>query len=690
MAALDLVAYSYEAGKALLEKRALKTLKENGQFLTPPPVARYMAQQIGPIHDGGRLLEPAIGSGVLVCAVIEQLIAARQPLERRLNLWIDAYETDRELYNLARQVLTTASEEADREGITLHWQIYHDDFVLACLPETQPTLFASGAECQKPVRNTSFDYIISNPPYFKLNHDDRLVKAAAGKLTGHTNIYTLFMALSARLLVPKGKACFITPRSFCSGVYFSSFRKELLQDVTPLSVYLFRSRDEIFQNDSVLQENVIFTYEKSPQRNSLQYRAGSINILTSKDDQNLHTASLSRQVAFRHFLKQHDGQFRFRLPTGMLDEQILDAVDRWEGSLEFYGLQVSTGPVVAFRAQHLLRGIPPTHDTVPLLWMQNVKPHEVRWPLQDLDKPQTILTTAEALPTAAASPDHSLLIPTANYVLLRRFSAKEDLRRLVAAPFLAKNFPYAQIGLENHLNFIYRKKATFGAVNDLQEVEAIGLAAILNSALIDRYFRIANGNTQVNAAELRALPLPAWEVICRIGEQIQNSQVCSAAEADKIVFAALRANNLIEDDFPMIQETRISMGKIEQAQEILEALGLPSAQQNEMSALTLLTLAQLSEDSPWQDARGRSLRVHDILIEIKQRYGREYAENTRETIRRQVLHQFEQAGLVIRNPEDPDLATNSPRTHYLLPDSVLSALRAYDTADVGDTPSKLR
>ena len=117
------------------------------------------------------------------------------------------------------------------------------------------------------------------------------------------------------------------------------------------------------------------------------------------------------------------------------------------------------------------------------------------------------------------------------------------------------------------------------------------------------------------------------------------------------------------------------MGKIQEAQEILKTLGLPPAQQNEISALTLLVLAQLSETTPWIEAMPQSLRIHDMLSEIKARYGREYAENTRETIRRQVIHQFEQAGLVIRNPNAPGLATNSPRTHYTLSDAAIRTIR---------------
>jgi hypothetical protein len=157
-----------------------------------------------------------------------------------------------------------------------------------------------------------------------------------------------------------------------------------------------------------------------------------------------------------------------------------------------------------------------------------------------------------------------------------------------------------------------------------------------------------------------------------------------------LVFEVLQATGYLPEDFPMIEETRLTMGKIEQAQEILRALGLPSAQQNEISALTLLVLAQLSEDSFWGEAKAQSLRVHDILQAIKVHYGREYAENTRETIRRQVLHQFEQAGIVVRNPEDFSLATNSPRTHYSLTEAVLHTLQTYDTADWNHTLQALK
>ncbi|PJH75447.1 MAG: hypothetical protein CO064_06615, partial [Anaerolineae bacterium CG_4_9_14_0_8_um_filter_58_9] len=121
----DYLSHSYEQGKRVLEKRPSAALKGGGQFLTPPAIARYMAKQLGQIQSGATLLEPAVGSGVLVCAVIERLIAENYPIE----LWVEAYETDPELCDVARQVLTQTSQRAGQQGVKIHWQVYCEDFI---------------------------------------------------------------------------------------------------------------------------------------------------------------------------------------------------------------------------------------------------------------------------------------------------------------------------------------------------------------------------------------------------------------------------------------------------------------------------------------------------------------------------------------------------------------------------------
>jgi adenine-specific DNA-methyltransferase len=123
-----------------------------------------------------------------------------------------------------------------------------------------------------------------------------------------------------------------------------------------------------------------------------------------------------------------------------------------------------------------------------------------------------------------------LLLPNRTYVVMRRFSAKEEHRRIVAAPLFEGELPGEAIGLENHLNYVHRPKGS------ILRDEAIGLAALLGSALVDRYFRISNGNTQVSAAELRKLPLPSRELLETIGRAVR----CDDVALDRAVADALR------------------------------------------------------------------------------------------------------------------------------------------------------
>ena len=125
----------------------------------------------------------------------------------------------------------------------------------------------------------------------------------------------------------------------------------------------------------------------------------------------------------------------------------------------------------------------------------------------------------------------------------------------------------------------------------------------------------------------------------------------------------------------------LKMAEINEAITILKAIGLPKAQQNERSGLTLLALLDLKKAAPWSKSKKRIIRIHDILIFIQEHYGKQYAENTRETIRRQTLHQFEQAGVVIRNPDNPDRPTNSPKTVYAITDEALESISKYKTSD---------
>ena len=122
------------------------------------------------------------------------------------------------------------------------------------------------------------------------------------------------------------------------------------------------------------------------------------------------------------------------------------------------------------------------------------------------------------------------------------------------------------------------------------------------------------------------------------------------------------------------------MASVEEAQDILKALGMPPAQYNQMSGMTLIALCGLTPDKPWSDAqRDRCTVTKGVMDYLREHYGTEYAPNTRETFRRQVLHQFVQGRIADYNPFDRDLPTNSPRAHYAVTEAALEAVRLYGT-----------
>lgn len=130
------------------------------------------------------------------------------------------------------------------------------------------------------------------------------------------------------------------------------------------------------------------------------------------------------------------------------------------------------------------------------------------------------------------------------------------------------------------------------------------------------------------------------------------------------------------------------MSKVDEALDLLYRLGVPRGQQNERSALTLLAITRLREDSDWTEAVQQPIIIHDIMDFVRENYGKDYAENSRETIRRQTIHQFEQAGMVIRNIDNPERPTNSPKTNYTASGDLLQVLHSMGTVDFEDHLNK--
>jgi adenine-specific DNA-methyltransferase len=458
--------------------------KARGQVFTPPAVARFMAAMPELPRRHIRVLDPGAGAGMLTAALCERLSQLRTPRQVELI----AFESDERLAEMLRRTLETCQAVLGRRGHTVTYELNAGDFL-----EAAASGFGGADLFEQASPIGEIDIAIMNPPYAKVRAGSRAAQMLAEVVHGQPNLYALFLAGAAQLLRPDGQLVAITPRSFCNGPYFRTFRRWFFRRMALERIHLFDSRKDTFAD--VLQESVITHATRT------EKRSGFVQVSSS------HGRDIPRDVAVevhpaRRIVDDSAGEMILRIPTTKRDASIIDVMDAWPSRFPDHGLGVSTGPVVSFRAtEHLLPALRPD-DSAPLLTVHNVRSWETRWPVDRPGISQALRVSPESA---------KLLLPVRNYVLLRRFTAKEENRRLVAGPFLASEWPHPQVGLENHLNYVYHRR------RELSDFEVRGLVALFNSRLFDTYFRTVSGNTQVNAAEILSFPFPDMDRIASLG-----------------------------------------------------------------------------------------------------------------------------------------------------------------------------
>src|ERR1035441_4136980 len=447
---------------------------ELGQFFTPHPVADFMSSLFEAHWQELDLLDAGAGDGALTAALVRRLCTSRH---RPRRVSVTACELDEALIEPLHVMLHGCQQECERAGIQFSVTVLNEDFIAAAVPMVRRDLFGS--------HKTHFNAAIVNPPYRKIRSDSapRLLLRSAGIET--SNLYTGFVALITKLLADGGELVAITPRSFCNGPYFKPFRKDLLETMSLRRLHVFESRSVAFSRDDVLQENIIVHAVKGapkPRHVIVSTSTGATDSPVAERE--VEYADVVSPVDLEQFihLVGDDRQKDARLVMGLLS-----------ASLSELGLAVSTGRVVDFRAEEFLRQ-QPSADTVPLIYPCHFNGGFVDWPKDKTRKPNAIVNNERT---------RELLVPADVYVLVKRFTAKEERRRVVACIYDSHQIHAPFVGFENHLNYFHDRG------HGLPMNLAKGLAAFLNSTVVDLYFRQFNGHTQVNATDLRSLNYPA-------------------------------------------------------------------------------------------------------------------------------------------------------------------------------------
>lgn len=476
-----------------LNSKSDQDRKEIGQFFTGAPVSNYMASLFDEdsIPDEVTVLDAGAGAGILTISTALYCIE-----KGKKSVHAVLYEIDDNALEVLGKSMEDLKGFIEAQDGQFTYEIRNKDFVLD----------------RPDQKGESYDISCINPPYFKYNSKTSPYAVATTDLyKGNPNIYASFMAVVINSLKPKGQMVAIVPRSYLNGLYFKGFRQFLFKNTSLNKVHIFRSRNQVFKELAVLQENIICHYSK--ERQGEQVRVSVSNGYA--DFEHTDTNHYPTKIIID---ETNDAGF-IRIPDSREDAELLEFVEGMESSFKDNGYVINTGPVVVHRAYDHVADKDDLDNTVPMLKMHNVKLFKTEWTGNNKKDSRLRLFNGHSKITTRNQ----------RFIVLKRFTSKEEARRLVAGIHSPAFITGEVVAFENHLNLVSHH------TDELSEVEANGLALLFNSTLVDRYFRCISGNTQVNATEIRLLKLPSREDIRKLGEHYHEGEAISQQEVDEIV-----------------------------------------------------------------------------------------------------------------------------------------------------------
>lgn len=484
----------YQSTKEYIDEMPKTKRKQYGQFFTSLETALFMASLFSPPIDRKTVtvLDAGAGTGILSAAMIDYL----QAFPWLEKIILTCYETDENVLCLLRDNLARLAETS---CIKVEYSIITENYILSQQTEYNGMLGAN----PNPLK---FDYVIGNPPYMKIAKDAPEAKAMPNVCYGVPNLYFLFATMGLFNADYNGEMVYIIPRSWTSGAYFKSFRQYFLSEGALEHIHLFGSRDKVFDKESVLQETMIVKVRKSFQKPE------TIMITSTQSNKDFeHIASL--EVPYNLVVSGSD--FYVYLLTSKEEIKVLQELNKWTDTLPSVGLKMKTGLTVDFRNKEVLRNSP-SDNTVPLFYSQHIQSGKVVFPT---GKENEYISTEQ----------QGLLQKNRNYLFVKRFTAKEEPRRLQCGVYLSKRYPeYEMISTQNKINFIDGAK-------ELSECIIFGLYVLFNSTFYDYYYRMLNGSTQVNSTEINSMPIPPLSVIEEMGKTFIENRDWSESGCDQIL-----------------------------------------------------------------------------------------------------------------------------------------------------------
>ena len=274
-----------------------------------------------------------------------------------------------------------------------------------------------------------------------------------------------------------------------------------------IHIHLFGSRNKVFDKENVLQETIIVKVKKT------KVQPDNVTITSTHTNKDFDQCTT---LVVPYNLVVSGKELYVYLVTNEEEVSVLKKLHQWDKTLPDIGLKMKTGLTVDFRNRDILRD-DAEEGAIPLFYSQHIKEGIVQFPIQ---KEHEYVVTEQK----------GLMQDNHNYLFVKRFTAKEEPRRLQCGVYLSKKFPqYSKISTQNKINFID------GLLTNMSECLVYGLYVLFNSTIYDEYYRILNGSTQVNSTEINAMPVPDINIIQEMGRKIMKSKDMSEKNCNIIL-----------------------------------------------------------------------------------------------------------------------------------------------------------
>ncbi|MEW6586652.1 MAG: N-6 DNA methylase [Nitrospirota bacterium] len=527
--------------------------KQLGQYATPANIVRYIFKSVGYVPSNDilpkKVIDPACGSGAFLVEAVRIYLNALKKAKTPIHKWypmvisaICGIDIDATACFFARLNLSMLLSPAVLEFVSNNDITKLKPLPVYCADTLQ--LFVSGDEGAGLFydrRNQSlkrrFDFVVGNPPYFKIkNLKDDLKTAYEESIYGHPNAYGLFIHAGIGMLKNNGRLGFIVPRSMLSGLYFKNLRSFIENNASLREIVYLSDRKNIF--DNVLHGTMILSLERAAEAGkkvSISFVQSSKEIRNNQPHIKISPDNVVRRLNGSTVWFVADSEKTYGIIGRIIKKHPILSGDK-------VNCRAKTGQIVWNRVK-LLLSVRSEADMLPLVWATDVSKFGFSFNRMGTERPCNLKVT----------PRTENLIVKGMSILLQRVTADEQPSRIVACipdEFCLK----AADGyfVENHLNIVQPEKGD-------PMVDLYFLLGVLNSEVVEFFFRAMNGNTQVSATELNLLPIPVGRYeheIATTARRIQNTANYNrkAGLMEDLNMEITRAYGLDNDDHAFVRK----------------------------------------------------------------------------------------------------------------------------------------